>query len=57
MIQVNVGFFSQNKRVPEVPLTWKHLTYDVGKVADNGKHHFLSKICVGCVISVQQNKR
>lgn len=43
----------------DLTLTWKHLIYDMGKVADNVEHCFFSQILIGhmwCVISEKQNK-
>lgn len=39
-----------------ITLTWKHLTYDVSKVADNAKHFCFPQILIGyvwCVIAVK----
>ena len=42
----------------DLTLTWKHLFYKVGQIADNAEHCFFSQILIGymwCVISEKQN--
>lgn len=51
--------FSSLMATFDLTLTWKHLLYDVGKVADNLEHLLFSQILIGHmwgVISEKQNR-